>query len=1212
MATFTANVQGQYVIPISLSANLTDITLSGAEDAQQILVEFQQDGTGGWMVASSSIPSLQQPSSVANTNSFQSFVWNSVAGQWQSLVTSAPGGVTSLNSLTGALNVIAGVGMAVAVSGSDVVVTNTGALTSVTPWLDVQDYGGVPKPTSFASESTSCTTNGTTAVTLGTAKNFVNNEGVVIWAGGPPCSVSSTPSAPTMTCPSVAGSGPSGTQQTITYQLAAFDMYGGISAASSSGTITTAPAIFGAPYVTVSSISQSSGTVTVNFSSPISPNVAAGMTLHLKGFTSSSAIFNGVWTIASAPSTSQVTFALSGSLGSGTASASTKGRVSNVALISAISRNSAGLITITTAEPHNFTTQSGNNPTVINIENTQSSSGYAEDLNGQFLITSASSSTITIQTGNLTPSTGTVLQNGASRGASTATVWEFITVACPAISTNAGKAVASISQSGGVVTVNFSSPLSSSVSAGQTLTLAGFVGTSAIFNGIWELASAPTTSQVTFALAGSFGAGSVGGATGILADTIGYYVYSDSPNPGGSLSLIGKTLAGESHFTDWGPFYGGGYVAPGYVPTTPPGSAQAQLFRSSVVSGAGSTSLVLATAPNISFSALSGTIVHDDSASLNNAAQAGVAAGSTASVNFSPPGNIISLNSPSYVINYPVAVPNGFNILVGCGLIINETIVYAGTNSIYSPFGSTTQNSPQFAASAKPTIAGLGNPMFLLANSCSLFNLGFDASIGNGLNQVMFGTGEGASYVSVRQCSFTVNNNGTSVPLIYNGQVSGNSIEDLTCLGVSVLGDVDQVGQSSQGPPVPLVWLRASDNPLQGGIGPAGVTMSGGYNAFCSRGILVDQKYRTTGSTTTYQFLGYGFMWNQAMTQPAVMFWGQGASEIVIGPILNDSSFLPVLANWCFQGLSDVSLVGSSHAGSAPLICGSLIPNLAVSDCSLNPIGQTTSLTNRQTATVNPGNGPSIHPTTSGLSIQAQPFKLSNSGVVFGAVPRLTGVTAADAGAGSLSAGTYTVEVTQAGWDGGETGTSNVVSVTIAANHAIAVTWPSIGGFQGVNVYFDGFKQNASPLTGTSTTISSFGNQGIAPTDDATGLPSILNNANSGGLAVIQELILPSGTNKISATAPTLTGNRTLTLADGAQSTVLATSLTTTLNGSPYTISLAGLTSSSHVSITPTNSVAAADNATGSVYVGTKGAGTVVINTGATAGETFDIVATPN
>jgi len=95
------------------------------------------------------------------------------------------------------------------------------------------------------------------------------------------------------------------------------------------------------------------------------------MTLQVIGFGAvpGDVIFNGVWTLASAPSTTQVTFALAGNYGSGTVSAATTGRLSNAQLITAISRNSSGLLTITTKESNNSVYQATSKPTIVIVEN---------------------------------------------------------------------------------------------------------------------------------------------------------------------------------------------------------------------------------------------------------------------------------------------------------------------------------------------------------------------------------------------------------------------------------------------------------------------------------------------------------------------------------------------------------------------------------------------------------------------------------------------------------------------------------------------------------------------------------------------------------------------------------------------------------------------------------------------------------------------------
>ena len=88
--------------------------------------------------------------------------------------------------------------------------------TSNVPWVDIQNYGGVPKPKSIAGETTSAvTTGGSPNVTLGAAKTFSNGSGVCIWKAGA-ATTQTTPTTPTITSPAVTGS------QTLNYKLVGF------------------------------------------------------------------------------------------------------------------------------------------------------------------------------------------------------------------------------------------------------------------------------------------------------------------------------------------------------------------------------------------------------------------------------------------------------------------------------------------------------------------------------------------------------------------------------------------------------------------------------------------------------------------------------------------------------------------------------------------------------------------------------------------------------------------------------------------------------------------------------------------------------------------------------------------------------------------------------------------------------------------------------
>lgn len=150
-------------------------------------------------------------------------------------------------------------------------------------------------------------------------------------------------------------------------------------------------------------------------------------------------------------------------------------------------------------------------------------------------------------------------------------------------------------------------------------------------------------------------------------------------------------------------------------------------------------------------------------------------------------------------------------------------------------------------------------------------------------------------------------------------------------------------------------------------------------------------------------------------------------------------------------------------------------------------------------------------------------------------------------------------------------------------------------------------RQNSSMLTGTSITYTTISSNGGTPQIDGDGLPSI----SSSGL-VTPQIIMPEGLFKLTFLPPTLTANRAMNYGDGANSSVVSTSLTTTSAGSPYTVPLQGCTSSSHVWIQGTNAAAELDRAAGNVYPGTVSANQVIVNTGVTSGETFNIFATIN
>jgi hypothetical protein len=949
------------------------------------------------------------------------------------------GGVTSLNSLTGALAVTAGPGVTVTPSGSSIEVTNS-IENAVLPWQDIQNFGGIPKTYATYYATTTVNINsGSPNASVGSALPFfVNGAGVCIWGAGPAVSMS-TPLAPTATSPVVQGS------QTIRYQCVAFDAHGGLTAASLTGSVTNAPAVFGHPPVTISSITASAGTITVNLASPLNTTVTAGMTVHIVGVTGGGSGWNGVFTIATAPTNSQITYSLVGASGSGTVTGATA-RVSNVQLISSISRAATGIISVTTLQTHNF--QIG---AILIIENVTPA-----DLCGFYeIISTPTANTLTCISQNTFAETGVV---STAAPQSTATVWEYITVACPALTT-------------------------------------------------------------------------------INTPPYGYYIYSDSPNPGGALVLVGRTLFCESHFTDYGQAYGSGYVAPAYVPTLPPSSAFPQMLSTTILSGGGTTNLVLAA--NASSNVSSGTIMYDDGPAL----LAALAAGPT-------------LLSPS--LSETVALPYAYNFASPLVLPANSQVTFATTTIINEPWFCTNENvvlsgvaaasslGQSFGLRPYTPIYGKANPFFLGGNGFNLINgLALSCSYGNGQNLVeVIGT-----YSEVSDCAFEVGEFGTSIPLVYNGGIATAHLRDNTYSGSSVFGDGPVPGQSSYGPFVPMISFRASDNSFFDGFPPNQIVMDG-MHTFNSRCIMFDGTYFTNG--TAFQYKIGDSLWVQGPTMPSIIFYGATYSGIEISGVLMDSEPIAILGN--YATLYNVKIDNCTQGDGATIYNGN-VPTGLYSD---NYYGFTPDAPN----TVSDLFGNMVQNQATGRlnassTLQSKPLILGQSGSVFERVVAPT-PTLSISGVGTIPAGIYQIGLTLIGWDGGETTVSLLASITVNGSQGIQVAWTMPSGFQYAHIYTTTANGGPSSLTlqtGNFTTspqtFSSFISGNGYPNLDGTGLPFV-----GASEVITPTIVVPSGVNKLSISAPTLTANRTQSLPD---STGIIALSWTNVNVSPVTVNAATL-----------------------------------------------------
>ena len=734
------------------------------------------------------------------------------------LTIGAASGVASLNSLLGALNITAGSGISVTPSGTSIQITNTGgAGSSNVPYTDIQSYGGYPRQYGSSEHVTTATaTGGLPNVTTG-AIVFGNGDGLVIYGAGAATS-QSTPSAPTAAALCVQGAA------TLNYACVGVDALGGLTEASTGVAITNAPTVFGNLAVAISSSSVTSDVLTVNFSSAI--NASAGQTIHLTGIGGSGSGWNGIYIVASAPTNSSVTIALTTSDGTGTGG---HGRLSNVQNITAISRAADGTITITTAEDSNYVASpSTANPAIAIIEN-----ATPADLNGEYVIQTASGNTITCSSGQ---------HFTASGSSGSVTCYEYVYVTCPAYG----------------------------------------------------------------------------------AHTVAYYIYSDSPNPGGALQLIGKTMPYERGFKDYGPTLMQGYTAPAYVPTTAPVAAQNQLFGGTVLSGGGTTSLVLTT--NVPNSVSGATCVRDDGQALIAAlAAARLDTDMYGNVYLTPP--ISALAFPQYIINYPVTIPQYSSLMLGCYLEVNETITFAGNNNFTCPLGSYRSKSPQFGIGNYAVVTGLASPLIYIANDSVVMD-GIGIFCGGGLtgnvneNNGQYGVIQQGNKAIFRNCFFGAGPSSTAVPCILNSAYYGSSdIMFDTCQfeGSSVFGTASVAGQSAQTPAIGNLLIHCNDQGYHAGV--AQVQMFG-VCSFSGRGILLDNRNWNTSSASYYQFGITGSIEYQSPNTPSIMCWGPEFFGVQMCNWLNDSAQGAIVANWTSSQLTGVTISGCTTSGNASYITG--------------------------------------------------------------------------------------------------------------------------------------------------------------------------------------------------------------------------------------------------------------------------------------------------
>jgi hypothetical protein len=162
------------------------------------------------------------------------------------------------------------------------------------PYFSLALYGGYSSATATPPSTTGSISSSNTTLTLASAQDFANGQGIVIYKAGAATTLS-TPGTPTVTPINLVNG-----STTYSYKAIAEDRAGGLTAASAAGSTTVGIATLGVNTVTLTSCVRTSGVATYTSSS--AHNLQSGTQINIAGF--SGGVFdscNGVKTIASTP-----------------------------------------------------------------------------------------------------------------------------------------------------------------------------------------------------------------------------------------------------------------------------------------------------------------------------------------------------------------------------------------------------------------------------------------------------------------------------------------------------------------------------------------------------------------------------------------------------------------------------------------------------------------------------------------------------------------------------------------------------------------------------------------------------------------------------------------------------------------------------------------------------------------------------------------------
>ena len=390
-----------------------------------------------------------------------------------------------------------------------------------------------------------------------------------------------------------------------------------------------------------------------------------------------------------------------------------------------------------------------------------------------------------------------------------------------------------------------------------------------------------------------------------------YYVYSDRAVPG-TFSLIGVSKPVNGSFTDgafyWddfgSPMMDGMTATPGYVPAIAPNLATSDHLVTTILSGAGTTTLTLAASAGTSVAAV--TALFDNVPTILVAA----AASSGGTLYFPIPV------SGSFVTNSVLDLTGiTFLNILGAGLTLKDTMIIGSANwyGTNLPRG-TTATSFQFES--LPSISCAAIPAILITNGNGGHYEGFQLT-GVGTNNIlMMQDGGGGSAGSLYdRITFSLGSNDfVGFGWLGRGKIDGSVVCRMRRIGA--FGQQHSLGSTA----TPIIYINAGDAVIES------VFMSG-------KGILARPNSQPSGKLT----INWGYCQGGGMpflTIAGPTSAGNIGGNIDISHITPDTGSQPILtylpSTGTFSPSTRINLMDESPASGVSVVSGNALSTIKV------------------------------------------------------------------------------------------------------------------------------------------------------------------------------------------------------------------------------------------------------------------------------------------